>query len=304
MTTSYPETNAEVIEKALYCLKHGEMESVENWLGLLLERLTTDNSRADALTFDQAVQELTKFYGRGGRATAAMFAPVEQHEAAPADLIAKAGLLAAAVIEYPDFDFDNPDEPRPLCKIAKDVLAAIEQNAAPLEGTGNGADVHATALRIVHEESERTLSQKDFDMCMRMVKAALSRAPRTEMAGAVPAGWRLVPVDPTVEMLTFVYDPGADDSPSERYAALLAAAPLPPSADAAAAPADERAAFGYAVPVELEHMEKGYRNSMVICRSKEGAYSVPIFRTSEAARAAASQPAAAAGQEVAKEGNQ
>ncbi|KVX62440.1 hypothetical protein [Burkholderia stagnalis] len=31
-------------------------------------------SRADALTYDQAVQELTKFYGKGGRATAAMFA--------------------------------------------------------------------------------------------------------------------------------------------------------------------------------------------------------------------------------------
>ncbi len=45
----YTETNAEVIEKALHCLKHGELESVENWLGLLLERLT-ENSLADALT--------------------------------------------------------------------------------------------------------------------------------------------------------------------------------------------------------------------------------------------------------------
>ncbi|MCO8402789.1 hypothetical protein ABEG10_38150 (plasmid) [Burkholderia cenocepacia] len=35
----YSETNAEAIEKALYCLKHGELESVENWLGLLHERI-------------------------------------------------------------------------------------------------------------------------------------------------------------------------------------------------------------------------------------------------------------------------
>lgn len=36
----YSETNAEAIEKALYCLKHGELESVENWLDLLRERIT------------------------------------------------------------------------------------------------------------------------------------------------------------------------------------------------------------------------------------------------------------------------
>ncbi len=43
------------------------------------------------------------------------------------ELIATAGLLAAAVIEYPDFDGDaEHDEPRPLRKIAEDVLAAID----------------------------------------------------------------------------------------------------------------------------------------------------------------------------------
>ena len=42
-------------------------------------------------------------------------------------LIATAGLLAAAVIEYPEFDGDTEhDEPRPLRKIAEDVLAAID----------------------------------------------------------------------------------------------------------------------------------------------------------------------------------
>jgi hypothetical protein len=42
-------------------------------------------------------------------------------------LIATAGLLASAVIEYPDFDGDTEhDEPRPLRKIAEDVLADID----------------------------------------------------------------------------------------------------------------------------------------------------------------------------------
>lgn len=37
--TEYSETNAEAIEKALYCLKHGELESVESWLDLLRDRI-------------------------------------------------------------------------------------------------------------------------------------------------------------------------------------------------------------------------------------------------------------------------
>ena len=109
MTTLYPETNAEVIDKALYCLKHGETESVENWLDLLRERLTTDNIRADALTkavthtidtigrqldliaerapgniLDKVpvVRSLTAHKKRLEKALAA----VEQHEAAPAEL--------------------------------------------------------------------------------------------------------------------------------------------------------------------------------------------------------------------------
>lgn len=97
-TTAYPETNAEVIEKALYCLKHGETESVENWLGLLQERLAA--SHADALT-DKVVDHCWKMYQQGqisaDHTAKQVFAevlqsfadwlirPVEQHEAAPAD---------------------------------------------------------------------------------------------------------------------------------------------------------------------------------------------------------------------------
>lgn len=49
-TASYMETNAEVIEKAQYCLKHRDTESVENWQDLLHDRLNFDTSRAVALT--------------------------------------------------------------------------------------------------------------------------------------------------------------------------------------------------------------------------------------------------------------
>ncbi|WP_175922220.1 hypothetical protein [Burkholderia latens] len=52
LTSPYTETNAEVIEKALYCLKHGELESVENWLKVLTERLT-DKISANAMTDEQ-----------------------------------------------------------------------------------------------------------------------------------------------------------------------------------------------------------------------------------------------------------
>ncbi|MCA8461309.1 hypothetical protein LGN14_16075 [Burkholderia multivorans] len=94
--TAYPETNAEVIEKALYCLKHGEVESVENWLALLNERLT-DKSRADALTdlqreaikfaagwFDQSVLPDTPYSGYADALRELLAAsPVEQPAAAP-----------------------------------------------------------------------------------------------------------------------------------------------------------------------------------------------------------------------------
>ncbi|MDN8081215.1 hypothetical protein QZN30_17770 [Burkholderia multivorans] len=137
----------------------------------------------------------------------------------------------------------NPINYKDLSKIGtvslsdSDQWKQLPQVSAPLEGTGNGADVHATALRIVHEESERTLSQKDFDMCMRMVKGALSRAPRTEVAGAVPEGWKMVPVEATPEILMAIWQNERDARRAWERA--LEAVPQPPSADAAAAPADE-----------------------------------------------------------------
>lgn len=71
MTTAYPETNAEVIEKALYCLKHGETESVENWLGLLRERL---KGRAPAQAAEPvAIGEYDLSTSAGGRGYIAEF---------------------------------------------------------------------------------------------------------------------------------------------------------------------------------------------------------------------------------------
>ncbi|WP_144023043.1 hypothetical protein [Burkholderia sp. AU15512] len=74
-------------------------------------------------------------------------------------------------------------------------------------------------------------------------EASLSRSPRTEVAGAVAEGWKLVPVEPTEGMKSAALR--ADDrwrQPGDQllvqWDAMLAAAPPSPSADAAAAPAD------------------------------------------------------------------
>ncbi|MEX3628128.1 MAG: hypothetical protein VB138_00320 [Burkholderia sp.] len=52
-TNTYSETNLEVIEKAQYCLKHGETESVENWLDLLRERLSANETGAEGAPADE-----------------------------------------------------------------------------------------------------------------------------------------------------------------------------------------------------------------------------------------------------------
>ncbi|WP_176322498.1 hypothetical protein [Burkholderia vietnamiensis] len=322
---------------------------------------TTDNSRADALT-DAVLNQLidlgaeakghqVKSMSNDGHAGTEAWekwhelrdqmrailaaSPVEQHEAAPADVLralraAKqfiANGVALGFIRMPDSDCPDPahetprlidaaiasleaaqheppaaDDREAMMRAREDVfdwqsehgltltVGAINDLArllvdasapsAPLEGTGNGADVHATTLRIVHEESERTLSQKDFDMCMRMVKAALSRAPRTEVAGAAalppvkgvsidggyvivtPAGGRdKAPAIKAAILALAGAAPNQREAPTDEQileigyrhfkqghnvkaeANFVAAvreilAALPPSADAAAAPAD------------------------------------------------------------------
>lgn len=69
------------------------------------------------------------------------------------------------------------------------------------------------------------------------LRGAIGRAPavyrtiEASQSAGVTEGYALVPVEPTVEMLMLVYDPGAKETPSERYKKLLslAAAPAPVS---------------------------------------------------------------------------
>ncbi|SMG01232.1 hypothetical protein [Burkholderia singularis] len=240
--------------------------------------------------------------GDGICRTCAELAKRAKHETAPADAVTAndrellIGMIDAAMVEMKNID---PPLSRSDCKrliyaavlaCNHAVLSGQPAPSAPLEGTGNGADERVAFQKFYYSPACKTIDEcapirganycgePEEEFAWQFWQAA--RAHRTEVAGAMPEGWKLVPEVITQPMMR------ASGIGSHSWGCALEVAPQPPSADAAAAPADERAAFGYAVPVELEHMEKGYRNSMVICRSKEGAYSVPIFRTSEAPRAA------------------
>ncbi len=48
---TYPGTNLEIIEKAIYCVQHGELESVENWLDHLRERLAVPADAGEAVAW-------------------------------------------------------------------------------------------------------------------------------------------------------------------------------------------------------------------------------------------------------------
>jgi non-ribosomal peptide synthetase component F len=69
-----------------------------------------------------------------------------------------------------------------------------------------------------------------FVVLCRMARASLSR---TEVQGVVPAGWKLVPVEPTREMIRPACAMIDDESPwpfvVNLYTAMLAAAPPPPA---------------------------------------------------------------------------
>ena len=102
---------------------------------------------------------------------------------------------------------------------------------------------------------------------------ALSAAP------AVPAGWKLVPVEPTDEMLKAADDrddeytlrsfgPGVQrvmQGPYDHYCAMLAASPTPP-AEQQAAP---KAAPGEQNTVPAEWLEQAYREGWAACRDAE-----------------------------------
>ncbi|WP_205182702.1 hypothetical protein [Burkholderia sp. LMG 13014] len=279
---------------------------------------TTDNSRADALTAQEALAAIETFEIVGENndsrepndedrfiltefiAHAFDGYDVEQHEAAPAGTEPPRHLIDAAM-DVARYEYGHGVTRASIVAIWK---ALGRPWAAPLEGTGNGADerafpttdgyfvydragghvefydtdaerdaahreaiaeyrrdamhdqewptevegivsgvvTHTTGELEVHEDSY------EFEPC---AVTTLSRAPRTEVAGAVSEGWKLVPVAPTGNMLHAASIAArARKTTAELYAAMLAAAPTPPSADAAAAgqEAVEPVAWRYLTP--------------------------------------------------------
>ncbi|MGG5541918.1 hypothetical protein P4G95_08955 [Burkholderia vietnamiensis] len=205
--------------------------------------------------------------------------------------------------------------------------------SAPLEGTGNGANDRAlryaqglaTGLWAKHwrdsapqwkvlDDTLGVLTQIDNMVC------ELSRAPRTEVAGAVPYGWKLMPPKMTLAMRMAFAEAAAEymkrtggNNPDVMYEAAFAAAPQPPSADAAAAPEDERAAFEKEIGQLIDERDSFEHMGTVLAKKVSELFEIDVGEWSSAnnpilcaihivedqiARAAAPQPAAAAGQEA------
>lgn len=275
---------------------------------------TTDNSRADALTDEQreAIKKsaflleifaghdsganLRHHFGadwhKHAKAHAAMLrailatSPVEQHEAAPALTYEVVEKLARKIgLHIEAFDHTEGND---LLDFARACV-----KAAPLEGTGNGADERAAWFSAVMnaaaslEDAANWLTDPDSKRITEGAAAFArkranelwnARAPRTEVAGAVSthdakgleivAGW--LDRDGLIE-------PAAMLRRIASTARLL-------SADAAAAPADERAAF-----------EQWWNDNTTWPVTSKN-----IALHAWQARAAASQPAEAAGKEVGK----
>ncbi|MBR8471207.1 MULTISPECIES: hypothetical protein [Burkholderia] len=155
---------------------------------------------------------------------------VEQHEAAPCnaltDLVESYGRALLA---------QRTDE-------AAAILDCIRRSdaspSAPLEGTGNGAIVER--LRLLMSGDPMLCKTNLARATLGQAIDALSRTPRTEVAGAVPEGWTLVPVEPTEKMIS--EGSCAQSLPGPHYISEAAAkacwkhmiAATPPSADAAA----------------------------------------------------------------------
>lgn len=196
------------------------------------------------------------------------------------------------------FDRDDPEQ----CQKALCML---------LDAADKGSILRVTWGMVVVLDPDNELLDPEADaieMHPKIVAALESRAPRTEVVGAVPEGWKLVPIEPTVSMVVDGFESWPDpifSTPEEWdvfekmtgcqqathkarlcYSAMLAAAPQPPSADAAAAPADERAAFGLADFCELIDAYQ--------CAQKDGTHDERAkarIALMDAYRAAASQPA-------------
>jgi hypothetical protein len=104
------------------------------------------------------------------------------------------------------------------------------------------ADAESLAAQLEADSDHWAASDNRFDAfrLLRKMASALSDPAEATQAGAVPAGWRLVPVEITEAMhvaavRTIIRCHGNDDFPPGVWGAMLAAAPQAPVADAARA---------------------------------------------------------------------
>lgn len=98
-------------------------------------------------------------------------------------------------------------------------------------------DLLQAAVNCPHEiESNRVVlhysDKQPGHNALAQLRERLTRAaaPQAGAAQGAPEGYALMPIDPTIDMLMLVYDPGAEEAPSERYKKLLslgAGAPYP-----------------------------------------------------------------------------
>ncbi|MCA8251809.1 Lar family restriction alleviation protein [Burkholderia sp. AU31624] len=240
---------------------------------------TTDNSRADALTRCPLLVDADCLYGPYGMngETVCKFCgfakdakrPVEQHKAAPAD--DEPLSIALAMVDPCPFCGSENVDPKgwlandgrsgPACDECGATAESIEgwnrraqpAPSAPLEGTGNGADeqferfvslheLWADAAALCHRVQQGSLSPDDLAAHIRTkIDAGLAnaRAPRTEVAGAVPIAWvraddprEAISDEKKRDMIAHAGAPGK--KLAECYS--IPAYGQPPSADAAAAP--------------------------------------------------------------------
>jgi hypothetical protein len=173
-----------------------------------------------------------------------------------------------------------------LPNIAAELESLCGATSAPLEGTGNGAAAEGAIYQIsfADEEGWCDTNKKVFDAHPVHARRIVYRAPRTEVAGAVRP-----PIEYRYEGGTFWCDLGPAEHmhPDFKGVYRLKSGEFPvwagddkPSADAAAAPADERAMCNCGVYCQ----DQGHGD----CRYD--------------ARAAASQPAAGRNDHICHDG--
>ncbi|MCA8026455.1 hypothetical protein [Burkholderia cepacia] len=186
---------------------------------------TTDKSRADALTRESIETIARKYAGsyfsgllfqdadsfaRFSDEIVAAASPVEQHEAAPAGWQQSAEGWRRGIKEA--FNLANIINANRVGRTSEERCSAIVRGladlangaqpepsaaaepaapSAPLEGTGNGAEAWMTDDGRVISNAQKQQALRDGGASASSVRPfsiALSRAPRTDVAGTVPEG--------------------------------------------------------------------------------------------------------------------